>query len=140
MNGGSQVYMCLYDLQKAFDLVEYQVLLTRVFEAGVKGKTWKLLQSWYDGVPCCVSSGGHLSESFAVERGVEQGSIPSPSLFLMVMDPLLQQLECSGLGLFINYYYAGGFMHADDIRTLATSSSSLNTQVSIVNKFAEANG
>ena len=37
------------------------------------------------------------------------------------MDPHLRQLQASGLGLTINKYYAGGYMHADDIRTLATS-------------------
>ncbi len=29
VRGGSRVYMCLYDLQKAFDLVEYPVLLQK---------------------------------------------------------------------------------------------------------------
>ena len=32
---GGRVHMCLYDLQKAFDSVEYPVLLKRLFEAGV---------------------------------------------------------------------------------------------------------
>ena len=30
--------MCLYDMQKAFDSVEYAVLLEKLFEAGVNGK------------------------------------------------------------------------------------------------------
>ena len=40
---------------------------------------------------------GKFSEKFRVERGVRQGSVLSPSLFLLVMDPLLRQLESSGL-------------------------------------------
>ena len=48
-----------------------------------------------------------------------QGSVLSPSLCLMVMDPLLRQLEESGVGLSINNFYMGGFLHVDDIRTLA---------------------
>ena len=35
--------------------------------------------------------------------------------------------------------YAGGFIHADDIRTLATTPSSLETQVSTVSKFTREN-
>ena len=31
--------MCLYDMQKAFDSVEYPVLLLRFFEVGVNSKT-----------------------------------------------------------------------------------------------------
>ena len=42
LRGGSWVYMCLYDLQKAFDSVEYPVLLERLFEAGINGKMWSL--------------------------------------------------------------------------------------------------
>ncbi len=30
LRGGSRVHMCLYDLQKAFDSVEYPVLLERL--------------------------------------------------------------------------------------------------------------
>ncbi len=137
--GGSQVYMCLYDLQKAFDSVEYTVLLEKLFDAGVNGKTWRLLKSWYIGGSSQVKLDGMLSHSFPVERGVKQGSVLSPALFLLVMDPLLRQLQASGLGLTVNRFYAGGFLHADDIRTLATSEESLQRQVAPVKAFAEEN-
>ncbi len=55
------------------------------------------------------------------------------------MDPLLRQLQASGLGLTVNEFYAGGFLHADDIRTLATSEASLQAQVGIVNEFVRKN-
>ena len=78
VRGGGQVFMCLYDTQKAFDSVEYPVLLNRLYEAGVNGKTWRLLRSWYDGASCCVRCDGALSNSFKVERGVKQDSVLSP--------------------------------------------------------------
>ena len=70
---------------------------------------------------------------------MKQGSVLSPTLFLLVMDSLLKQLEVSGLGLSVNNFYAGGFLHADDIQTLAISIDSLNAQVALVKKFAENN-
>ena len=133
------MYMCLYDLQKAFDSVEYPVLLEKLYNAGVNGKMWRLLKSWYTGGSCQVKLDGMLSQSFHVKRGVKQGSVLSPALFLLVMDPLLKQLQTSGLGLSVNRYYAGGFLHADDIRTLATSEDSLQRQVGLVKAFAEEN-
>ena len=39
----------------------------------------------------------------------------------------------------MNNFYAGGFLHADDIRTLATSTDSLEAQVSMVKDFAARN-
>ena len=55
------------------------------------------------------------------------------------MDPLLWVLKASGLGLSVNNFYAGGFLHADDIRTLAASTNSLEAQVPIVKDFANEN-
>ena len=35
VQGGDRVFMCLYDPSKAFDLVEYSVLLRRLFNIGI---------------------------------------------------------------------------------------------------------
>ena len=86
---------------------------------------------------CRVMLGRRLSQEFHVQRGVKQGSVLSTALFLLVMDPLLRQLQASGLGLSISKFYAGGFLHADDVRTLATSRASLEAQATMVEKFAE---
>ena len=67
-------------------------------------------------------------------RGIRQRSVLSPILFLMVMDPLLQQLEKSALGPSVNDLYVGGFLHADDIHTLASSLDVLDAQVLHVQK------
>ena len=136
---GSRVYMCLYYLQKAFDSVEIPVLLGRLFQAGVNSKTWRLLRSWYEDCSTSIRLGQHLSTPFALERGVRQGSILSPSLFLLVMDPLLRQLQSLSIGASVNNMFAGGFLHADDIRTLANNSSSMEAQIATVRKFANDN-
>ena len=136
---GSNIFMCLYDLQKAFDSVEYPILLQRLFDVGVNGKCWRLIRSFYKNTTCRVRVGEGLSTSYVLERGVKQGSILSPALFLLVMDPLLSLLENSGVGLSINNLYAGGFVHADDIRTLASSSDSLQKQITMVENFCTQN-
>ena len=136
---GSSVYMCLYDLQKAFDSVEFPVLLRRLFNVGVNSKTWRILNSWYTNFQTSVRLGKHVSPSFTLGRGVRQGSILSPSLFLLIMDPLLRELQSLSVGTSVNGMYAGGFIHADDIRTLATTPSFLETQVSTVSKFTREN-
>ena len=69
--------MCVYNLQTAFDSVEYAVLMDKAF------------------------------------------------------------LQASGVGLSINNFYAGGFHHAEDARTLGTSKESLEAQVAIAKEFAE---
>ena len=55
------------------------------------------------------------------------------------MDPLLRQLQSLSIGVSVNNMYAGGYLHADDIRTLANNLSSLDSQISIVTRFAADN-
>ena len=70
---------------------------------------------------------------------MRQGSILSPLLFLLVMDPLLRQLQSSSVDTSINNMYAGGYIHADDIRTLAGNVTSLESQISTVERFTAEN-
>ena len=65
-----KVYMCFYDLQKAFDSVHYSVLLKRLYEAGVDGRAWRLLRSWYASPKSMVRVDGSLSSMFTLQRGV----------------------------------------------------------------------
>ena len=115
-------------------------MLQRLYEVGVNGKCWRLMKSWYEGATCQVKvDDGMLSEPYSIQRGVKQGSVLSPPLFLLVMDPFLRVLEQSGLGLSVNNLYTGGFLHADDIRTLATSTGSVEAQETMVKDFAAHN-
>ena len=43
------------------------------------------------------------------------------------------------MGLSVNSFYAGGFLHTDDIRTLASNVLSMEDQVAMVQNFARQN-
>ena len=88
VNDGDKVYMCLYDLHKAYDSVEYSILLKILFfETGINSKCWRLIKAWYHQPKCKVKVDGRTTSSFVIERGVRQGSVLSPALFLIVMNP-----------------------------------------------------
>ena len=70
---GSTIHMCLYDLQKAFDSVEFPVVLHRLFSVGVNGKLWRIIRSWYQGGLCSVTLNDGCSNTFTILRGVRQG-------------------------------------------------------------------
>ena len=78
----------------------------------------------------------HVSPSFPLGWGVKH---LSPALFLFVMDPLLKQLQSRCNGASVDGMYAGGFLHADDIRTLASNLTTLEDQTSIVVEFTREN-
>ena len=101
------MHMCRFDLQKAFNSVEFPVLHARlaILHFGINGKTWRLIRSWYAGRTCFVHVDGASSTSFPIERGVRQGTILSPIPSNVIMDPLLSTLESSGLELSVNNLY-----------------------------------
>ena len=95
-------------------------------------EAWRLIRSWYMSPKCMVRVNGSLSSVFNLERGVLQGSVLSPALFLLIMDPLLKSLQSKGLGPSVGGTYAGAFIHADDIRTISSSRATLQEQIDTV--------
>ena len=63
--------------------------------------------------------------TFTVKCGFLQGSVLSPVLFLLIMDPLLQGLEANHLGTSLCSTHLGAFAHADDIHAFTSSLTTL---------------
>ena len=134
------MYSCFYDLASAFDTVEFCVLLQSLFHAGIKGKCWRLLRDWYCNLTSQVKLGSYMSEPFAICRGIRQGSILSPMLFNLVMDPLLSEMRSKSLGISINGLFLGAFAHADDLQTMASNIEDTSKQALFVNSFTRSRG
>ena len=135
---GGQPYLCLFDLEKAYDSVELPVLLERLFDLGINGKFWRFIKNWYTGSRGRVRVDGHLSDAFPVNRGVRQGSVLSPTLFLTVMDKLLESMTTEGCGLSVCGTFIGAAIHADDVRTCATTKQTVAKQNEIITNFTDS--
>ena len=135
MRNRDSPYLCLYDLEKTFDSIEYVHLLKHLFQLGVNGKTWRLVKFWYLHSSASVRSKGLVSDPFQVHRGVKQGSVLSPILFAIVMDDLLKDFNNDPSCLSIRGLHVGSAAHADDIRICNISHESIQAQASAIYNF-----
>ena len=130
LRDGNTTSLSLYDLEKAFDSIEHPILLQSLFHAGVNGKSWRFIKAWYSNTSAVVRSTSSLSSPFPIQQGVQQGSVLSPTFFLVVMDN--QKLCGENCGTSICGLYLGGAAHADDVRAIASSVTTVETQEALI--------
>lgn len=121
--------MCLYDLEKAYDSVEHSALLNAIYNAGINGKAWRVISHIYSNILAVIRSGSSYSSHNSISRGVQQGSVLSPTFFLVVMDKLLLSMSKGKIGISICNLYLAGVAHADDVRAVVTSVKATEDQV-----------
>ncbi len=136
---GDSPFLCLYDIQKAFDSIEYDVLLHHLYNTGINGRTWRLIKSWYIDPTCSVSLHYQKSKEFTIHRGVKQGSVLSPMLFCLVMDKLLRGMSKSSRDLTLAGLSVGCAAHADDIRACCVGEDDVKKQANDINIFMSTN-
>ena len=77
------------DLTKAFDTVDHNILLKKLFHNGVRGNNFKLLQSYLHNIKQYVAYENSSKTEFNnVVCGVPQGSIPDLQLFLIFINDI----------------------------------------------------
>ena len=118
------------DLQKAFDCVNHNILLTKLKYYGITGTTHKLIKSYlkdrYQRVILHNNSSDSRSKWGKITHGVPQGSILGPLLFLLYINDLPQ----------ITHENSKMILYADDTSIIITNPNPSNYE-NIVNKIFE---
>uniref|UniRef100_A0A1X7VSN2 Reverse transcriptase domain-containing protein n=1 Tax=Amphimedon queenslandica TaxID=400682 RepID=A0A1X7VSN2_AMPQE len=114
-----QVGVIHLDIKKAFDTVDHNVLLERLWNCGIRGEMWNLIQSYLSHQQQCVSVRGSRSSLLAMTSGVPQGSLVGPLFLILYINDLpagtlhssfccMQMMASAGLCLSLPSL-AGGF-------------------------------
>ena len=100
---------------------------------GINSRCWRLLHNWYSNPKNAVRLDSNLSQSFPVCHGVKQGSILSPTIFIIGIDSLLRTLEATHQALSCLGVEVDSSAHADDIRVVNNSADAVSRLESSVN-------
>ena len=79
------------DLRKAFDTVDHDILLAKLYSYGIRGTPYDWFVSYLSNRSQFVSIGNTTSSSAVISSGVPQGSLLGPLLFLLYIFIILKQ-------------------------------------------------
>ncbi|KAK9889263.1 hypothetical protein WA026_004539 [Henosepilachna vigintioctopunctata] len=116
------VIIIFIDLKKAFDLVDHEILLQKIECMGISGKTHKFIEIFLKNRKQYTQIDQTKSSEEKVNKGVPQGSVLGPLLYLLYVE----DLKTSGIS-------AQHYMFADDT-ALYYESPNLETLQSDINQ------
>ena len=129
LRNGTDVYACLMDMTKAFDLVRHSLLFKKLIAAVLSVIFVRLLLFIYINQFANVRWNGSFSNLFSVKNGVRQGAIFSGILYCFYTNDLFTILRRNMTGCWVNNVYMGILGYSDDNLLIAPSLDSLQEMV-----------
>ena len=134
VNDGKFSVGVFLDLQKAFDCVNHDILLGKLYHYGVRGVPYELFKSFLSDRRQYVKIGENRSHTACINIGTPQGSILSPLLFLVFINDIINSSRILNFNLFADDTCV--FLENSDINILY---SRLNRELVHVQNWISAN-
>lgn len=122
MDKGEYAIGLFIDLQKAFDTVNHNILLNKLYKYGIRGTCFQWLSDYLCDRKQFVEFDNAVSDMKTITCGVPQGSILGPLLFILYINDIINSSQKLFFVLF-----------ADDT-TIVTQGKSLNDIIQMLNE------
>ena len=120
---GRKVFIAFLDIKAAYDSVPRGELWRQCENQGLDHVTISCLRSLFDHNSAQLVVSQHRSRPIALPAGVLQGSVLSPLLYSIYLDPLVEKLRAHGPRISFPNDSTGinSLLYADDIALIASS-------------------
>ena len=123
----SPVFLCGLDAEGAFDGIPHPVLFNKCRHV-VPDFCWKLLYNWYSDISVRIKW-YTLGKDIQICKGMRQGVLTSPFLFIVFYKDLVDILASHEGGITIDGVRFNVFVYADDILLASTTASGLQNLI-----------
>ena len=133
----STLIVATLDARKAFDVVNHELLKSKLFTTNLKRPLWTLVDDMYMGGNEVIRWKGMYSEPYEVRQGVKQGGVLLPSLYKLYILDLLRSLRSACLGVHIGHLYLGIPSCADDVLLLSNLPSEMQAMLNVNSEYSK---
>ncbi|MEW5897297.1 MAG: reverse transcriptase family protein [Nanoarchaeota archaeon] len=139
----TDLYTCYIDFANAFDSVPHEGIKNTLMKMGFNSNVVEIILSLITSRTTQIITKYGLSDPVYINRGVPQGDVISPLLFIIFLNPLLAQIEKTEIGKAMgNRTKFEGLVlaFADDIKLSASTLEDLQSMIDTITHFIEHNG
>ena len=136
MDKGEVTLMAFVDFKKAFDLIDHQVLLSKLHLYRVADSAIKWFTSYLTGRSQFVTIDGQHSSRLPVNHGVPHGSVLGPILFLLYVNDIPLHLSYSSVDIFADDTTLSASTHWNDIPSMVHD---INCDLAALNQWSIQN-